>query len=81
MKTQKQIVLEYLLRGKRLSQRGAIVNWSIIRLSSIIHILRNEGFPIITDYQPNLYRTGSYGEYYISQDVIETFKAKLPDFL
>lgn len=49
MKTQKQWVLEQLLRGRKITALSAYTQYGVLRLSSIIHVLRKrEGYPIIT---------------------------------
>ena len=81
-RTQKQIVLTYLLRGKKLSQRAAMINWSIIRLSAIIHILRDEYGKenIITSLEPNSDRSGNYGEYYFEPIFLEELKYQISHY-
>ncbi len=64
-KTQIEIVREYLMKGKILTSRKAIVYFNIIRLSDIIFRLRKEGLNIITDRQPNYSGPGTYAEYKI----------------
>lgn len=61
--TQKQIVLAYLLSGKSITQRKAIVNWSIIRLSQIIFNLKKDGYEITTERVINEIYKGSYIKY------------------
>lgn len=70
--TQKQIILNYLLKGKGITQRKAITNWSIIRLSGIIYNLRNEGIKIKSVRKDNKLYSGTYVEYYIDKNFIDT---------
>lgn len=70
--TQKQIILNYLLKGKGITQRKAITNWSIIRLSGIIYNLRNEGIKIKSVRKDNILYSGTYVEYYIDKNFIDT---------
>ena len=62
--TQKEIIRNYLLKGKRISQRKAIAYFNIIRLSAIIWKLRGEGMEIETYRKSNIYNNSSYAEYY-----------------
>ena len=65
MKTQKEIVREYLMKGKVLTTRKGIVYWNIIRLSHIIFMLREEGLQLQTKRQLNYNGRGTYAEYSI----------------
>ena len=67
MKTQKELVKEYLLRGKAVNQRKAIVYWNIIRLGAIIYRLKNEGMNIKSISLPNAHNNGWYKEYFIEK--------------
>ena len=60
--SQKLIILIHLQKGKSISQREAIINYNIIRLSAIIYNLRNEGLDIKTILKPGFYG-GVYAEY------------------
>lgn len=63
--TQREAVLAHLERGKTLTQLEATKNYSILRLSAIIHKLRNE-HEIKTLYR-KCKKRGTYAEYkYIS---------------
>lgn len=63
MKTQKEIVKDYLLEGKKISQRKAIAYFNIIRLGAIIYTLKKEGMNIETYLKPNVYNNSRYAEY------------------
>ena len=65
MKSQKTLVKEYLLKGKVLTSRKAIIYWNVIRLSAIIFNLREDGLNIITERQINYTGKGTYAEYSI----------------
>jgi hypothetical protein len=63
MKTQKQIILDYLKKGKKINQRKAIAYFSIIRLSSVIFNLKKDGWEIEREQKKNLLFRGFYYEY------------------
>lgn len=65
MKTQKQLVLDYLLKGKKISSRKAIAYFNIIRLSAIIYYLKRDGFKIESERKYNLNGKGQYVEYFL----------------
>lgn len=69
--TQKEIVLNYLNTGKTLTQRKAIVNFNIIRLSSIIWTLRGQGILIETERKLNYSGKGTYAKYYIKKENVK----------
>lgn len=64
-KTQKELVKEHLLNGKRLSTRKAFAYWNIIRLSGVIYVLREEGLDIKVEWKENKVNRGRYAQYYI----------------
>lgn len=47
-KSQQEVVLQYLKTHKSLTSLQAFEKWHITRLASVIHILRNQGYNIIT---------------------------------
>lgn len=61
--TQKEIVLEYLKKGKKISQRKAFAYFSIIRLSAVIWRLKKDGYEIDTYMKDNVYNDSKYAEY------------------
>jgi len=60
--TQREAVLMHLERGKTLTQLEATKNYSILRLSAIIHSLRKEGYDITTKRKA-CRKKGTYAEY------------------
>ena len=78
--TQKETILQHLLGGKSITQRKAFAYFSITRLSSIIHLLRNQGFDIISQREPNHNLRGSYVRY-IMKDSFEIYVEKLKNKL
>lgn len=62
-KSQKRLVLEYLLQGKSITQRKAFAFWNIIRLSAIIYSLKRDGFIFETHFKENYTGKGRYAEY------------------
>ena len=47
-RTQKQKVLEQLLKGREITPLEALQRFGCFRLGAIIHVLRNEGYNIYT---------------------------------
>lgn len=71
MKSQKQLVLEYLLKGRSITQREAIAYWNIIRLGAIIYSLKKEGYKFITLQKLNYNGKGKYASYRLVKKEIE----------
>jgi len=69
-KSQKQLVLDYLWRGKKISARKAIAYFNIIRLSAIIYYLKRDGIEIETERKFNLNGKGQYVEYFLKNSFI-----------
>ena len=74
--TQREAVLDFLMKGGRLTQEEARAMWSTTRLPSLINVLRNQlaaqggKFRIITKNVQGKNRFGApckYGEYHIEQ--------------
>jgi hypothetical protein len=65
--SQNKYVLNLLKRGETLSNRQAILNHDIGRLSSIIKRLRDSGHEIKTKMVPNPPKT-PYGVYYMPKN-------------
>lgn len=65
--TQREAVLMHLERGKTLTQMEAIKRYKILRLSAIIHVLRNEGYDIETKYK-DCRKKGTYAEYNLNNN-------------
>lgn len=63
MKTQKQLILNYLKQGKSISQRKAIAYFNIIRLSAVIYDLKKDGYEFEKINKKNVFYSGSYSEY------------------
>ena len=72
--SQKEIILNYLIEGKKISQRKAIAYWGIIRLGAIIYSLKKDGIPIKTISKDNILFKGKYVEYYIEKEFIKKIK-------
>ena len=73
---QREIILNRLLSGERLTVYGAIHNDGIYRLSAIIYSLRKEGIPIITFNKRARVELGerprNYAVYYIPKEHLMT---------
>ena len=66
--TQRSIIRNYLLKGKSITQQGAIDLCDCYRLSSIIHRLRHEDMiPILMD-QPEASEGKPYARYWIDKE-------------
>lgn len=72
MKSQKQLILEHLLKGKGITQRECIAFFNCIRLSAIIYDLKKDGYKFITIHKPNVMNNGKYAKYFlIKNDTID----------
>jgi hypothetical protein len=69
VKTQQRLVIEHLLNGKKLTSKKAIVYFNIMRLASVVNVLKNQGWDIKTEYRVNL-SGGRYAVYYLEEDYI-----------
>jgi hypothetical protein len=69
-KSQKQLVLEHLLKGKGITQREATIYFNIIRLGAIIHTLKTEGYEFNTLYKKNYNGRGLYAKYFLKSKKI-----------
>ena len=65
--TQIHQVLDHLKQGRTLTQADAIERFNCYRLSSIIHILRNQGFDIATYNERNTRRKGTHARYELKE--------------
>lgn len=74
MKSQKDLVLGHLLKGSSITQREAIAFYNIIRLSSIIYLLKKEGYKFNCVDKKNYTGRGKYRKYSLKLK-------KLPDFI
>ena len=75
--TQREAVLDFLMKGGRLTQEQARARWSTTRLPSLINVLRNQlavqggKYRIITEEVRGKNRFGApcrYGEYHLEQE-------------
>lgn len=62
-KTQKEIILEYLLRGKDLTGSQALIFFGVMRLSSIISLLKKDGLIIKRRRKKKLVGKGTFVVY------------------
>ena len=60
-------VLDHLKQGRTLTQADAIELFQCYRLSSIIHILRNQGYAIATYNERNTRRKGTHARYELKE--------------
>ena len=60
-------VLDHLKQGRTLTQADAIELFQCYRLSSIIHVLRNQGFDIATYNERNTRRKGTHARYELKE--------------
>ena len=60
-------VLDHLKQGRTLTQADAIELFQCYRLSSIIHILRNQGYDIVTYNERNTRRKGTHARYELKE--------------
>ncbi len=65
------VILDYLKKGKTLSQAEAIDLCDCYRLSAVIDRLRKQGYDIVTHNEPNLNHRGTHARY----ELIGEFKA------
>ena len=77
---QKQLVLDYLWKGKKISARKAIAYFNIIRLSAIIYYLKKDGIEIETERKDNLNGKGQYVEYYLKNSIISKKQEEVDSF-
>ena len=61
--SQNTLILELLLRGEELTQRGVARDYNIYRLASRISDLRRYGVPIETVMADNLHNSGRHAVY------------------
>ncbi len=71
-KSQQKEIKEHLLRGKKISQKKALVYYDITRLTSVIHELKKQGWDIKTEYRANE-RGGRYAVYYMEPEYISDY--------
>ncbi len=72
IKTQQRIVIEHLLKGKKITSKKAIVYFNIMRLASVVNALKNIGWDIQTEYRVNI-NGGRYAVYYMSNETIQDY--------
>ena len=60
-------VLDHLKQGRTLTQADAIELFQCYRLSSVIHILRNQGYDIVTYNERNTRRKGTHARYELKE--------------
>jgi len=72
IKTQQRLVIEQLLKGKKLTSKKAIVYFNIMRLASVITALKKEGWEIQTEYRANI-NGGRYAVYSMKIEYISSY--------
>lgn len=53
--TQKEKVLRHLKEGKTLTPYEALDKYQVLRLSAVIHVLRNKGYQIVNINPKNMF--------------------------
>lgn len=77
--TQKTAILEYLLKGNRLTSMKAFKLFGVTRLSARIFDLKDEGFPICKEMKTEKNRYGektTFAEYWIADDYLKKLEAE-----
>jgi cobalamin biosynthesis protein CbiD len=70
-KTQEEIILGHLSKGKTISSGHAMINWQIMRLGSVINSLKTKGFDISSYRKMNSSGTASFSVYYIKKEILD----------
>lgn len=66
-KNQTQIILEHLKKYGNISTIEGYNKYQIMRVGSVINILRNEGYKIITIMEYNKNKTKRYARYFLKE--------------
>ena len=64
--TQHEAVMFHLLQGKSLTALQALKYFGCMRLAAVIHVLRNEGVPIVTEMVNNGTSRRKYARYQLA---------------
>lgn len=66
-KNQKQLILEHIKKYGNISTLEGYNKYKIMRVGSVINILRNEGYNIITIMEYNKNKKKRYARYYLKE--------------
>lgn len=66
-KNQKQIILEHIIKYGNISTLEGYDKYKIMRVGSVINLLRNEGYNIKTVMEYNRNKTKRYARYYLKE--------------
>ena len=66
-KNQKEIILAHIKEYGNISTLEGYNKYKIMRVGSVINILRNEGYKIITIMEHNKNKTKRYARYYLKE--------------
>lgn len=66
-KNQKQLILEHIKKYGNISTLEGYNKYKIMRVGSVINMLRNEGYNIITIMEYNRNKTKRYARYYLKE--------------
>lgn len=66
-KNQKQIILEHIKKYGNISTLEGYNKYKIMRVGSVINMLRNEGYRIKTVMEHNRNKTKRYARYYLKE--------------
>lgn len=81
MKTQQEIILEHLFKGKSISSPHAMINWQIMRLGSVINDLRKQGYPIISRRKSNSKSSATFSVYFFDEKIVNEHQKKMINFI
>ena len=68
-KNQKEIILAHIKKYGNISTLEGYNKYKIMRVGSVINILRKEGYSIITKIEYNKDKTKHYARYYLKEGV------------
>ena len=66
-KNQKELILEHIKQYGNISTIEGYTKYKIMRVGSVINILRNEGYNIITEMEYNRKSKKRYARYYLKE--------------
>ena len=66
-KNQKEVILAHIKKFGNISTLEGYNKYKIMRVGSVINMLRNEGYKIITIMEYNRNRTKRYARYYLKE--------------
>ena len=66
-KNQKQIILEHIKQYGNISTLEGYNKYKIMRVGSVINLLRNEGYSIITEMEYSKDKSKRYARYYLKE--------------